>query len=492
MCGIAGIYGVGDADLTRKMLGLLAHRGPDGIGVRPVGEVAVGNVRLAILDVPRGHQPMVSRDGSCWIAHNGEVYNHAALREELGGDFRTHTDTEVLLRLHEEAGAEMVQRLDGMFAFAITDGDDLVLARDPLGIKPLYYGYHGDALLFASEVKALVGRVDEIQEFPAGHWYHSRSGFHRYFQLRANGAGMLECEHALVSLREALDAAVCKRLMADVPVGVCLSGGLDSSLIAALAARVHDGPFHTFAVGTQDSTDVRRARRVAKDISSLHHERIYTLGDMLAVLPRVIYYLESYDVALVRSAIPNYFVADLARPYVKVVLGGEGADELFSGYAYLKHLPADQPLTEELLEITEALHNTNLQRVDRMTMAHGLEGRVPFLDVRMLRVAFRIPESLKLYGDEQVEKWILRQAFDDLLPDDILWREKEKFSEGAGSAKLLAAYADDQFTDREFQCARDQYPEAGLRSKEEFLYFRLFRSFYPTLDLHTIGRSRRV
>ncbi|MBI3948756.1 MAG: asparagine synthase B [Armatimonadetes bacterium] len=489
MCGIAGMYLHRSEAELQRMLAAIRHRGPDEEGTFLGREVAFGHARLSIIDLNGGRQPILGDSGETCIIFNGEIYNHAQLRAELGGTFRTRTDTEVVLRLYEREGPACVSRLDGMFAFAIMDGADLFLARDPLGIKPLYYGHRGACLSFASEAKALQGRVDEICEFPAGHWFHSRLGWERYFELPQPGAHIADWQAG--ALRDTLEEAVAKRLMADVPVGCFLSGGLDSSTIAALMRR-HVRDLHTFAIGTPGSDDLVRAREVAEYLGTTHHEYEVTPEEIRAHLPRIIYHLESFDAALVRSAIPNYFVSRLARQHVKVVLSGEGADELFSGYDYLKRLPMGLPLEVELLAITGALHNTNLQRVDRMTMAHGLEGRVPFLDVAFLRLAFTIPPRDKLRGRRQIEKWALRHAFEGVLPPHILWRRKEKFSRGCGTADIVARQAETEISDAEFAAERSIGLWTRLHSKEELLYYRLFHRHYGENLVPLVGRSRSL
>ena len=494
MCGIAGILGkqirCGDLNL---MLSRLTHRGPDDSDKCTHNDAKLGHARLSIIDIEGGRQPMFNEDGTICIVFNGEIYNHRALRTflEPAHTFATHTDTEVILHLYEELGEKCLALLDGMFAFAISDVNrGLFLARDPLGIKPLYTSWRGDCVYFASEIKALQDVVEEYEEFPPGHYYQTESGLRRYFNIsdKVSKAPADECASAHV--RCLLERAVIKRLMSDVPLGVFLSGGLDSSIIAAIAAR-HLPNLKTFSVGTDNSEDRAYADICSNFLGTDHYERTYTIDDMLAALPKVIYHLESYDAALIRSAIPNYFLAQLAAEHVKVVLSGEGADELFSGYHYLKDLDS-LDLYAELLHITNALHNTNLQRCDRMSMAHGLEARVPFLDVEVVRFAFSLSNDLKL-GPDNVEKWILRQAFKDSLPEEIAFRKKSKFSEGCGSSLALAAVAEEDISDAAFsRCSK--LPDGGvLRNKEELMYYRVFRELFPSDSAHrAIGRSRSL
>ena len=319
--------------------------------------------------------------------------------------------------------------MDGMFAFAIADGDDIYLARDPVGIKPLYYGKRSGSTIFASELKALAGVAENVREFPPGHWFHSQSGFHQYYDVpNLDPLKSSDEEHA-ARVRQVLERSVVKRLMSDVPLGSFLSGGLDSSAAASIASRHIDG-LNTFAVGIEGSRDLEAARVAAKFIGSKHHEYLVTMKEVASCLPEIVYSLESFDMDLVRSAVPCYFASRLAAEYVKVIFTGEGADELFAGYTYQKDITDKAALRAELRRSIQGLHNTNLQRVDRLTMAHGIEARVPFLDVKMIEEAQKVPARLQLR--DGIEKWVLRKACEDLLPSAILWRKKEQFDEGSG------------------------------------------------------------
>jgi asparagine synthase (glutamine-hydrolysing) len=493
MCGIAGIFGGSESIPTLDaMLEKLKHRGPDDIGTYHSEEVALAHARLSIIDVERGKQPIFNEDETMCIVFNGEIYNCPELRQRLSGrhSFKTNTDTEVILHLYEELGEECVRDLNGDFAFAIYSSDGLFLARDPLGIKPLYISRHDGLTYFASEMKALLGIVPVFEEFPAGHSYHSEHGFKKYFTIPASQVTPMTIEEVRDGIRFRLETAVQRQLMSDVPLGVFLSGGLDSSIIAAIARR-HIPDLNTFSVGMPGSEDRRYAHMVSEYLETRHHEHEYTLDEMLSVLPEVIYHLESYDAALVRSAIPNYFLARLASKHVKVVLSGEGADELFSGYHYLKEI-GHSKLHKELVDITNALHNTNLQRTDRMTMAHGIEGRVPFLDVDLVRFAFTIPVDLKL-GPDDTEKWILREAFKEYLPDEIVYRRKSKFSEGCGSSLAMKHVADERISDREFERSATLPNGSRLSNKEELMYYRIFREFYPVdAAYQAVGSSRSL
>lgn len=494
MCGIMGITRGGSAECITSLLKMLSHRGPDGHGVWQDGRHTFGHTRLSIIDLDGGRQPMTDAGGRMHITFNGEIYNYRQLRLAMGeAKFRTHSDTEAILGLARtpDLPEYWVKNLDGMFAFALVNGTELMLARDPLGIKPLYIGQIDGAMAFASELKVLAGRATNISEFPAGHVFHARRGLKRYYHLKPREKDVQDAEIAKAGIRQRLEDAVRKRLIADVPVGVFLSGGLDSSMIAALA-RLHKDPLETFSVGTEDSSDRPLAQQVSQSLGTRHHERIYDIREAIEALPEIIYHLESFDCSLVRNAIPNYFLAKLASQHVKVSLSGEGADELFAGYEYLKAI-APEALDEELLNITLALHNTNLQRCDRMSMAHGLEVRVPFLDVQVVDYAFRIPIGLKQYGPERSEKWILRKVAQDILPENIAWRKKIKFAAGAGLGDKMADYAQSQISDSDFQHEREIADGQFLRSKEELFYYRIFKQMYPQDELiPLVGRSRSV
>lgn len=442
MCGIAGVWGDRETGLVQDMLTLLAHRGPDAQGLHEDEHGTLGHRRLAIVDPGGGNQPLFDGPARARaLVANGEIYNAPALRERLERRYRfsSRSDSESILHLYDSQGKSTAARLDGMFAFGLADASDLYLARDPLGIKPLYYGWSADNLVFASEMKALVGQVDSIVEFPPGTWYHTQTGFHSYYTVPNREPKEIPLDVVSSRLRASLESAVVKRLMSDVPVGAFLSGGLDSSIIAAIA-RQHLPRLHTFSVGVAGSPDLEAARLVANHLDTTHHEYELTRREIDEKLPEILYHLESYDRDLVRSAIPCYFVSRLAAEHVKVVLTGEGADELFAGYTYYRGIRDSATLHDELRRSVTALHNINLQRVDRLTMAHGLEARVPFLDVEMVDLAQSISPAHKLSpsGDGRfIEKWILRKTFEDLLPPSIVWRTKEQFDEGSGTTALL-------------------------------------------------------
>jgi asparagine synthase (glutamine-hydrolysing) len=429
--------------------------------------------------VENGEQPLYGFDGKVWLVVNGEIYNYRELRSKFPDyPFQTVSDSEVLIPLWQQYGVQMVSMLDGMFALALVDENDhFFMARDPLGIKPLYYGFDSDGRLhFSSELKGLRHEVKKVEDFPPGHWYSSEFGLQKYYDIGEASRKRQNATATIEDIRESLRNAVRKRLMSDVPVGTYLSGGLDSTIVTALAAQeIPD--LHTFSVGVEGSKDLEHARAAAKHLGTNHHEYIYTKEEMLQSLPDIIYYLESYDPSLVRSAIPNYFLARMTRQYVTVVLTGEGADELYAGYHYLKeHNASDEELNSELVALTGTLYSCNLQRCDRMTMAHSIEGRVPFLDTEFIEMSFAVPREHKINADG-VEKWALRKAFEDIVPKEVAWRVKEQFSKGAGSSDMLVELAEEEISDEEFaQEAAYVQEQTGykLRTKEEMLYHREF------------------
>lgn len=494
MCGIAGAFGKQAPQDIEEMLAKLAHRGPDGQGIKNLPNATLGHIRLAILDIEGGHQPMEHDDA--WITFNGEIYNYQSLAQEYlaGMQFKTHSDTEVILRLYQKIGAQCVELLDGMFAFAIVQDDELFMARDPLGIKPLYFGKRDGIFYFASEIKALALVTNEIQEFPPGHYYHSKNGMHAYYKVGPEPLQIRDEAQVIEMIRATLKDAVQKRLLADVPVGISLSGGLDSSIVAVLA-NAGANYLHTFAVGMEGSEDIQAARTVAEILGTCHHERIYTEQEMLDALPKVIYHLESFDPALVRSAIPNYFLAEMASKYVKVILTGEGADEIYAGYDYLTSYTVGK-LQSEMIEITASLHNTNLQRADRMSMAFGLEARVPFLDVKSVALGLGLPVQWKVHSQQKPAKFLLRQAFSADLPQEIVYRPKQKFSKGAGSSDVIDQIAEREVSAAELHSERAwlyYYGNYRLPNKEALYYYRILRQFYEDRwILPTLGYSRSL
>lgn len=490
MCGILGIFGsnVSKQYDIASMLSSLVHRGPDDRGIIQTSNWALGHQRLSIMDIESGHQPMQSSATGPFSICNGEIYNFRGLQSEHFPNypFQTDADSEILLPLFESFGTNLSPYLDGMFSFVVSDGQDWLAGRDRIGIKPLYRGTRGDHTFFASELKTLVNVAEQIEAFPQSHYYHSQAGYVSYYQLPHIDSFQQDLDAILTAIRQTLTRSVRKRLMSDVPVGVFLSGGLDSSVIAALM-KPHVAQLHSFSVGLPHSPDLKAARQVADHLGTIHHEYVYSEAEMQAVLPEVIYYLESYDPALVRSAIPCYFVSRLARQHVKVVLTGEGADELFAGYSYLSDYDDPHALQQESVAILQGLHNLNLQRVDRMTMAHSLEGRVPFLDIEFIELCLSIDPQLKLHSTFGIEKWLLRKAFEDLLPPEIVWRDKLEFAQGCGSSGVLEAHA--EATVAPHTLVEVQRQGTVVNSPEELLYYRLFQDYFPHPDAaNVVGR----
>lgn len=458
MCGFVCLWEIDDEGeaLAKTMLSRLGHRGPDATEVARLSgaPVVMGHCRLSIIGTENGSQPILQ--GSEILVANGEIYNHGDIRAILGTEiFNTASDSETIIHLFRSGAQRWVNRLDGMFAFVLATPDRIVAARDPLGIKPLYMARRGKGMAFASELKAFDGLgFDEISAIPPGSLFDSRRGLRQWYRIPSGAAKAepgLDIDAVAGELRLGLEDAVAKWMVADVEVGSFLSGGLDSSIIAAIAqklrARAGHGPLKTFAVGTAGSSDLAAARRVAEHIGTQHHEFTFTAQDIADNLPHVIYHLESADIDLVRSAIPTLFAARLARAQVKAVLTGEGADELFAGYAY-HHGYVDEPraLADELTRSLGTMHNINLQRVDRMTMAESLEARTPFLDRDLIAFAQSLPAQLKLRRTDPAivestgpttEKWLLRKACADLLPEDLVWRKKAQFDEGSGTVDAL-------------------------------------------------------
>ena len=456
MCGLVCLWNVGDEEMAARMIAKIAHRGPDATQVIRLegAPVVMAHCRLSIIGPQDGAQPILQ--GTDMLIVNGEIYNHADLRAILGEDiFQTASDSETILHLFRSKAARWVDRLDGMFAFVLATPDRIVAARDPLGIKPLYMARIGAGLALASELKAFDGLgLTSIEAVPPGTLYDSRDGWRQWYRMPQGAAQVepdLDVDATARELRLVIETAVAKWMVADVEVGSFLSGGLDSSIIAAIAQRqlqeAGKAPLKTFAVGTVGSRDLIAAKAVAAHIGSDHSEYVFTADDLVKKLAHVIYHLESADIDLVRSAIPTLFAARLARRQVKAVLTGEGADELFAGYTY-QHAYVDDPraLADELTRSLGTMHNINLQRVDRISMAESLEGRTPFLDRDLIDFAQSIPAALKLRRTDPdvtestgptTEKWLLRKACVDLLPESLVWRKKAQFDEGSGTIAVL-------------------------------------------------------
>jgi asparagine synthase (glutamine-hydrolysing) len=485
MCGIVAEHGARDGEELRRMLERLTHRGPDDTGHVALGDAWLGHTRLSIVDLEGGAQPLRSSCGRAYLVGNGEIYNHAEHRPPSA---LTDSDNEAALHLVLEEGPLALARLNGMFAFVMAGADGAFLAaRDPVGIKPLYWARRGEQVRFASEMHAFDDDWQpHVEPFPPGCAWTPGEGLVRFAPTVPADVATLDGparpgdplpRELLDGTRDALIAAVERQMMGDVPVGVFLSGGLDSSLVAAIAARWaerHGTRLQTFATGTPGSPDLAAARVVAEHLGTDHHECTYTAEDALDALPVVVRTIESFDPGLVRSAVPNYLLARMTARHVKVVLTGEGADELFAGYDYLREYTCPDELHAELERTVRSLHNLNLQRCDRVTMAHGLEARVPFLDQQVIAWSLQLPPEAKLAAPGVPEKRLLREAFDGWLPHGLLWREKAEFGDGSGARDVLARAVEAPVSDAEFTAERHAVRPA-LRTKEELAYFRVWR-----------------
>lgn len=516
MCSIFGMFDLhpGD-DLAQLRQQALAcsqrqrHRGPDWSGVFVDTGVILVHERLAIVDPASGAQPLRSRDGALALAVNGEIYNHQDLRAASGYDFTSGSDCEVINALHREAGegapGDWIAKLNGIFAFALWDSvaQRYLIARDPIGVCPLYWGHDRQGrLCVASEMKALVDLCADVQAFPPGHVYDSKDGSLRSYYAKpwrdyAHTQGV-RVEPA--ALRAAFEAAVHRQLMTDVPYGVLLSGGLDSSLVAACAAkfareRIEDGDrseawwprLHSFAIGLEGSPDLAAAKVAADALGTVHHGFVYSFAEGLDALPEVIRHIESYDVTTIRASTPMYLLARRIKAMgVKMVLSGEGSDEIFGGYLYFHKAPSAQAFHEETVRKLDALHSYDCLRANKSMMAWGVEARVPFLDLEFLDVAMSMDAHYKMAGvqadgSRRIEKAILREAFVGALPDAILWRQKEQFSDGVGYGWIdgLKAHAEQAVSDREMAAAAARFPHNPPATKEAYFYRSIFEQYFP-------------
>jgi asparagine synthase (glutamine-hydrolysing) len=495
MCGILAIIGKGkDEVLVRELSKRMSHRGPDesDVHITEKGHF-LSHERLSIIDLHTGKQPIQGCD-TAWMVHNGEIYNHQELRDTILKDhtFRTTSDSEVIVHLYEKFGYDFCHLLDGMFAFVVIDGDDYIAGRDPLGVKPLYYGLdERGRMYFASEMKSIADQCKTFSTFPPGHYYTPETGFVKYYQPKWEDpeAGVEELD--LTAIRESLTQAVKKRLMSDVPIGVLLSGGLDSSLTSSIAARLmkeQGKTLHSFSIGLdQEAPDAKAARKVAEFLGTEHHEIHFTIEHGIEILDQLIWHLETYDVTSVRASTPMYFLSKaITEKGIKVVLSGEGADEIFGGYLYFRNAPSILEFHKETIERVQKLFTADLLRADKSTMAHGLEARVPFLDKAFLELAIKIkPEEKMPQTYDGVEKYILRKAFDTpenpYLPQEVLWRQKEQFSDGVGYNWIdtLIDYCASQVSDTDFAKARELYPYNTPATKEAFFYRTLFHKHFP-------------
>ena len=508
MCGIVGVFDlkINYSELkpvVLKMSNKLRHRGPDWSGIYCSEKAILAHERLSIVDPESGRQPLTSTDGNLILSVNGEIYNHKELRKkyENGYEFRTHSDCEVILPLYRDKGPSFIEEMNGIFAFALYDRekDCYLIARDHIGIVPLYIGWdkHGN-FFFASELKALEGVCRKIEEFLPGHYLYSRDGVIKRWYCR-DWMEYKNVEKNITSqeeLRRSLEDAVHRQLMSDVPYGVLLSGGLDSSIISAVARKfaskrieaddkteAYWPRLHSFAIGLEGSPDLAASKKVAKHIGTVHHEIHFTLEEGLDALRDVIYHIETYDVTSVRASTPMYLLARVIKSMgVKMVLSGEGADEIFGGYLYFHKAPDPGAFHEETVRKLSKLHLYDCLRANKSLAAWGVEGRVPFLDKEFLDVAMRINPADKMVSGERIEKWVLRKSFEDYLPHEVAWRQKEQFSDGVGYNWIdtLRAMASKEITDNQLKNAEFRFPVNPPMSKEEYLYRSVFAEHFPS------------
>ena len=508
MCGIVGIFQIKQQteELRAKALKMsqkLRHRGPDWSGIYVGGSTILTHERLSIVDPQSGGQPLYSPNRKQVLAVNGEIYNHQNIRSRYVGnyEFRTGSDCEVILALYRDKGIHFLEELNGIFAFALYDEerDEFLIARDAIGVIPLYIGKDRDGLLYvASELKALEGFCDEYEPFLPGHYYWSREGEMRRWYNRdwMKYEAVKNNESSMTRLHDALEAAVRRQLMSDVPYGVLLSGGLDSSVISAIAKKHAElrvetdnqseawwPQLHSFAVGLKGSPDLVKAREVAEHIGTVHHEIHYTIQEGLDAIRDVIYYIETYDVTTVRASTPMYLLARVIKSMgIKMVLSGEGADEVFGGYLYFHKAPNAEAFHEETIRKLDKLYLYDCLRANKSLSAWGVEGRVPFLDTEFLDVAMRLNPTDKMCPGTTIEKRIVREAFGELLPESVAWRQKEQFSDGVGYSWIdtLKAITSKAVSDEQMAHASERFPINTPMNKEEYYYRTIFEEHFPS------------
>ena len=514
MCGIVAIFNGKEQtpELRTKALGMskkIRHRGPDWSGIHCSGSAILAHERLSIVDPESGGQPLFSPDGKQVLAVNGEIYNHQEIRERYKGryDFQTGSDCEVILALYRDKGIDFLEDLNGIFAFALYDEeqDAFLIARDHIGVIPLYIGYNADGKVFvASELKALEGECERYEPFLPGHYYWSKApgmkpwykrDWMEYDNVKDNPASS-------DAIRKSLCAAVKRQMMSDVPYGVLLSGGLDSSVISAITesyaerrietdsqSRAWWPRLHSFAVGLKGAPDLAKARLVADYIGTVHHEINYTIQEGLDALRDVIYFIETYDITTVRASVPMYLLARVIKSMgIKMVLSGEGADEIFGGYLYFHKAPSAEEFHNETVRKLSKLHQYDCLRANKSLSAWGVEGRVPFLDKEFLDVAMRTNPKAKmcsLNGSDpkaSMEKRIVREAFEDMLPEEVAWRQKEQFSDGVGYSWIdtLKQITEQQVSDEQMAHAAERFPINPPRCKEEYYYRSIFEEHFPS------------
>lgn len=518
MCGIACIFNIKQQtpELRLKALTMakrIRHRGPDWSGIYCGGSAILAHERLSIVDPQSGGQPLFSPDKKQILAVNGEIYNHRDIRAEFAGkyEFQTGSDCEVILALYRQYGIDFLEKLSGIFAFALYDEErnEFLIARDPIGVIPLYIGHDADGTIYcASELKALEGMCDEYEPFLPGHYYWSKEGkMHKWYERGWTEYEAVKDRYASLpadeaykvqvnDVRTALESAVKRQLMSDVPYGVLLSGGLDSSVISAVAKQFADKrvetdgkqdawwpQLHSFAVGLKGAPDLEKARMVAEHIGTVHHEINYTIQEGLDAIRDVIYYIETYDVTTVRASTPMYLLARVIKSMgIKMVLSGEGADEVFGGYLYFHKAPDARAFHEETVRKLSKLHLYDCLRANKSLSAWGVEGRVPFLDKEFLDVAMRLNPAVKMCPGKEIEKKIVRDAFSSLLPEEVAWRQKEQFSDGVGYSWIdtLKAVTSAAVSDEQMKHAAERFPINPPQNKEEYYYRSIFEEHFPS------------
>ena len=506
MCGIVCAFNTKNNDSLRlkvlEMAKTIRHRGPDWSGIYSNENAIVAHERLAIVDPSSGQQPLFSNDKRFVLAANGEIYNHMELRKEFPEyDFLTKSDCEVILALYEKYGCDFLDKLNGIYAFSIYDSlkDEYFIARDHMGIIPLYIGWDDqDVFYVSSELKALEGQCNKIKLFPPGNYFHSSdkrfvSWYNRDWRDFEN---VKELESDISKLRESLESAVHRQLMSDVPYGVLLSGGLDSSITSAIAKKYSQKriestdkqpawwpQLHSFSVGLEGSPDLTAAKKVADYIGTIHHEIVFTIQEGLDAIKDVIYNLETYDITTIRASTPMYLMARVIKSMgIKMVLSGEGADELFGGYLYFHKAPNAREFHEETVRKLDKLHMYDCLRANKSLAAWGVEGRVPFLDKEFIDVAMTLNPKDKMINGDRIEKWILRKAFEDYLPKEIVWRQKEQFSDGVGYSWIdtLKTVVEKLISDDQLTNAAQKFPIQPPGTKEEYYYRSLFSEHFPS------------
>ncbi|NND16020.1 MAG: asparagine synthase B [Eudoraea sp.] len=508
MCGIVCAFDLKESSESLrpqilKMAKKVRHRGPDWSGIYASENAVLAHERLAIVDPASGKQPLFSADKQLILAANGEIYNHRELREQFKGkyDFYTASDCEVILALYQKKGVSFLDDMNGIFGFALYDSinDEYFIARDHMGIIPLYMGWdkHG-TFYVASELKALEGVCTRIELFPPGHYLLSSEGELKRWYTRdwMEYENVKENETEISQIREALDAAVHRQLMSDVPYGVLLSGGLDSSVTSAIAKKYSQmrvesddtkeawwPQLHSFSVGLEGSPDLAAAQKVADHIGTIHHEIQFTIQEGLDAIRDVIYNLETYDITTIRASTPMYLMARVIKSMgIKMVLSGEGADELFGGYLYFHKAPSAKDFHEETVRKLKKLHLYDCLRANKSLAAWGIEGRVPFLDKEFMDVAMRINPKDKMINGERMEKWVVRKAFEDYLPESVAWRQKEQFSDGVGYSWIdsLKELVEEEISDAQLANAQFRFPLQTPQNKEEYYYRSIFEEHFPS------------